>query len=320
MNFFKEVINPSLKKSGHTAIWLLKIILPISLAVRFLGYFGVLNFIAGFLDPVFGYMGLPGSTAIVFITSIFLPLYAPIAIITSMEITLRELTILALMCQITHNLPVECAVQAKTGTSFWAVFVLRLITSLTVGVVLNLILPLEMGMPMFNRTAAVEIVSIGGVFMAWLKSSLNIALVIIFIVTSLNILYIVLDKYDLISKLSKWIEPILKFFGLPTSTGFLWLIGYIVGLAYGGALMADQMEEGKVSKPEADLLNYHLAVSHSVIEDNLLFVALGVSIWWILGTRLVGSWAVVWIRRGYLKLRGRSITPVVSLQTEKVRK
>jgi len=280
----------------------------------------VLNFIAGFLDPVFGYMGLPGSTAIVFITSIFLPLYAPIAIITSMEITLRELTILALMCQITHNLPVECAVQAKTGTSFWAVFVLRLITSLTVGVVLNLILPLEMGMPMFNRTAAVEIVSIGGVLMAWLKSSLNIALVIIFIVASLNILYIVLEKYDLISKLSKWIEPILKFFGLPNSTGFLWLIGYIVGLAYGGALMADQMEEGKVSKPEADLLNYHLAVSHSVIEDNLLFVALGVSIWWILGTRLVGSWAVVWIRRGYLKLRGRSITPVVSLQTEKVRK
>ncbi|MFA6701398.1 MAG: nucleoside recognition domain-containing protein [Dysgonamonadaceae bacterium] len=320
MNFFKEVINPSLKKSGHTAIWLLKIILPISLAVRLLDYFGVLSFIAGYLDPVFGYLGLPGSTAIVFITSIFLPLYAPIAIITSMEITLRELTILALMCQITHNLPVECAVQAKTGTSFWAVFALRLFTSLLVGVVLNMILPQDMGMPLFTRTDAVAATSIGGVLVAWLKSSLNIALLIIFIVTTLNILYNVLERYDLINKLSKWIEPLLKFFGLPISTGFLWLIGYIVGLAYGGALMADQMQEGKVSKPEADLLNYHLAVSHSVIEDNLLFVALGVSIWWILGTRLVGSWAVVWIRRSYLKLRGRSITPVVSLQTEKVRK
>ena len=320
MIFCKEVIVPSLKKSGHTAIWLLKIILPISLAVRLLDYFGALNFIAGFLDPVFGYLGLPGSTAIVFITSIFLPLYAPIAIITSMEITLRELTILALMCQITHNLPVECAVQAKTGTSFWAVFVLRLSMSLLVGVVLNMILPQDMGTPIFTPTDAVAVTSIGGVLLAWLKSSLNIALLIILIVASLNVLYNVLERYDLINKLSKWIEPLLKFFGLPTSTGFLWLIGYIVGLAYGGALMADQMQEGKVSKPEADLLNYHLAVSHSVIEDNLLFVALGVSIWWILGTRLVGSWLVVWLRRGYLKMRGRSITPVVSLQTEKVRK
>jgi len=40
--------------------------------------------------------------------------------------------------------------------------------------------------------------------------------------------------------------------------------------------MIDQMKEGKVTRTEADLLNHHLAVSHSVIEDNLLFVALGV--------------------------------------------
>jgi hypothetical protein len=64
-----------------------------------LDYYGILVFFAGLLDPVFIYLGLPGSTAIVFITSIFLPLYAPLAIITSMSITLRELTILALMCQ-----------------------------------------------------------------------------------------------------------------------------------------------------------------------------------------------------------------------------
>ena len=73
MNFYKEAVLPSLKKSGHTSIWLLKIILPISLAVCLLEYYGILAYMADFLNSVFIYLGLPGSTAIIFITSIFLP-------------------------------------------------------------------------------------------------------------------------------------------------------------------------------------------------------------------------------------------------------
>ena len=303
MQFWQKIILRAFKKSAGTALWLLKIILPISLLVRFLDYYGVLAFMVDFMDPVFVFMGLPGSTAIVFITSIFLPLYAPLAIITSMPITLRELTILALMCQISHNLPVESAIQAKTGTSFRAMTVLRIVTSIFTGIVLNLILPREMGMPIFVQTEMVVMTSVADVLILWLKSSLNIALLIVVIVFTLNVLYNLLETYRLIPKLSKAVEPLLRFFGLPTSTAFLWLIGYIVGLAYGGALMMDQMKEGKVTRTEASLLNYHLAVSHSVLEDNLLFVALGVSIWWILGVRFVIAWLVVWLRRFVLKLR-----------------
>jgi len=96
MQFWNNIVLRASKKSAHTTLWLLKIILPISLLVRFLDYYGLLAFMADFLDPVFVFMELPGSTAIVFITSIFLPLYAPLAIITSMTISLRELTVLAL--------------------------------------------------------------------------------------------------------------------------------------------------------------------------------------------------------------------------------
>ncbi|MEA4903501.1 MAG: nucleoside recognition domain-containing protein [Petrimonas sp.] len=297
MNFPKQILFPSLKKSGRTTLWLLKIILPISLLVRFLDYFGALAFIAQFLDPVFLHLGLPGSTAIIFITSIFLPLYAPLAIIMSMTVTLRELTILALMCQIAHNLPVECTIQAKTGTSFWSMFTLRVVVSILVGILLNLILPAEMGMPLFAKVNTEAMTSVGDVLVLWLKSSVQMALLIFTIITALNVLYKTLEHYNLITKLSKAMEPVLRFFGLPASTGFLWLIGYIVGLAYGGAMMIDQMNDGKVTRSDAELLNYHLAVSHSVIEDNLLFVALGVSVWWILGVRLAVAWIVVWSRK-----------------------
>ncbi|HLW09291.1 MAG TPA: hypothetical protein VKX35_02750, partial [Fermentimonas sp.] len=123
------------------------------------------------------------------------------------------------------------------------------------------------------------------------------------IVFSLNLLYNILNHYNLISKLSRGLKPFLKAFGLPENTGFLLLIGYIVGLAYDDALMMDQMKDGKVSRTDANLLNHHLAVSHSVIEDNLLFVALGVSIWWIMGVRFTLAWIVVWIRRFILNIR-----------------
>lgn len=295
-------------KSARTTLWLLRIILPISLLVRLLDYFGTLAWLAGFLDPLFVNMGLPGSTAIVFITSIFLPLYAPLAIITSLPITLRELTILALMCQISHNLPVESAIQAKTGTSFWSMTLLRITMSIVVGVLLNLILPAEMGLPLFARGSVTAVTSIGALLILWLKGSLQIALLILVIVFLLNLFYSMLEAYRLIPGLSRAIEPLLAFFGLPRSTAFLWLIGYIVGLAYGGALMIDQMKEGRVTRSEASLLNHHLAVSHSVLEDNLLFVALGVSLWWILAVRFTIAFAVVWLRRFWFNLRSPRVT------------
>ena len=303
MQFSKNILVPALKKSGSTSLWLLKMILPISLAVRFMDYFGILAYLADFLDPFFVYLGLPGSTAIVFITSIFLPLYAPIAIITSMSITLRELTILALMCQIAHNLPVESAIQSRTGATFTGMTILRIAMGVLVGFILNLILPAEMGMPLFAQADISVVTSITELLIIWLRSSLNITLIIFIIVFSLNLLYNLLNHYHLIAKLSNGLKPVLRVFGLPENTGFLLLIGYIVGLAYGGALMMDQIKLGKVSRTDANLLNHHLAVSHSVIEDNLLFVALGVSVWWILIVRFTLAWIVVWVRRFILNLK-----------------
>lgn len=311
MNFWKDIIVPGFRKSGRTAIWLLKIILPVSLAVRLMDYYGLLAYFADFLNPVFIHLGLPGSTAIVFITSIFLPLYAPLAIIISMPITLRELTILALMCQTAHNLPVESAIQAKTGTPFRTMAALRIFTSIAIGLILNLILPKEMGMPIFDQTHTENINSLSALFSAWLINGGRMALLIFFIVAALNILYLLLEKYNLIDKLSKGISPILRIFGLPGSVAFLWLIGYIVGLAYGGAMMMDQLNEGKISRPDVRLLNYHLAISHSILEDNILFIALGVSVWWILGTRLIAAAIVVWTKKLAIRLtqniRGRTM-------------
>lgn len=97
-------IRLALPKATHTIVWLLKLMLPVALFVSFLQYWGVMDWLAQYLSPVFIHIGLPGASAIVFITSLFLPLYSVLAVIATMTLGMREITILAIMCLISHSL------------------------------------------------------------------------------------------------------------------------------------------------------------------------------------------------------------------------
>jgi spore maturation protein SpmB len=292
-------IKQALPKSGRVCLWLLKIILPISLGVRLLQYSGLLGAFSARLEPLFSLIGLPGETAIVFITSAFCPLYAPIALISSMGLGVREATILALMCLVSHNLVVESSVQAKTGSSFWEMTVLRLVMSFVIAMSLNWVMPHEGWGVVGVSVSADAYGSLWDVFALWLVSSLKVVLMIAGIVTALMILHYVLEAFRLMRGLSVALAPLMKIFGLPRDTAFLWLVGNLVGLAYGGAIMVEQVEQKKLSYKNSNLLNYHLAVNHSMLEDTIIFVAIGIPALWILVTRLFFAAAVVWLRRAY---------------------
>lgn len=290
-----KCVREALPRSGKLSLWLIKIILPISLLVRLLQYYGIIDLLAECLHPLFNLIGLPGATAIVFITSIFLPLYAAIAVMTSLAITMREATILAVMCLIAHNLIVECAVTKKTGSSFWGMIVLRIGMAFVAAVFLNNVLPLS-ETPFMHAGQMEQLNSLGAVLMAWFYSSLSLIVTILVVVTALMILQRLLTEFKLIDAISRPLRPLMKMFGLPDSSPFLWIVGNVIGLAYGGAIMADMVEEGKLTLKDANTVNHHLAISHSLLEDTLLFVALGINFWIIVGTRLLFAILVVWIR------------------------
>ena len=144
-----------LRNALKTALWIIRIIIPVSFVVTLLDFYGVIEWISAYTAPLFQLIGLQGNAAIVYFSSLFLPLYAPIAIIATLPLTLREITILALMCLITHNLPIECAVQRRSGTPFWQTLVIRLTFSILGGILLNLILPDTLG---FNASPKLGVV------------------------------------------------------------------------------------------------------------------------------------------------------------------
>jgi len=67
-----------------------------------------------------------------------------------------------------------------------------------------------------------------------------------------------------------------------------------MGLGYGAAIMIEEADRGKISKEDADLLNHHIAISHSNLEDVVLLAAVGAMVWWLLLSRWAMSLLLVW--------------------------
>ena len=64
-----------------------------------------------------------------------------------------------------------------------------------------------------------------------------------------------------------------------TVLSFLWIVANFLGLAYGAAVMIEETDQIKIAPRDVDLLNHHIGVSHSNLEDLLLFVVAGSLVW-----------------------------------------
>lgn len=293
----------AIPKALKTSVWILKITIPISFLVSVLNYFGLLNALSDFLTPAFKLVGLRGEAAIAFVTGVFLNIYSVIAVLSQLTLTLREVTIIAVMSLIAHNLIVETAVQSQTGSKAWHMVILRLGMAFFASFLLNLTLP-PLEQVLGHTVNHDQTLSLYVHLQGWLFSAFRMIFKIIVLIFLLMLLQEILREFNLIKVLTAPVSPVIRFLGLPRSTSFLWIIANILGLAYGSAVMLDEVNQGRIRRPEADLLNYHIAISHSNLEDLLLFAAIGVSIPWMLGIRLIIAALVVWARRWYLSAKG----------------
>ena len=293
-----KCIKDAIPAAIKAAIFLLSIMIPVSFAVTILNYLGVLEYIAEWMSPLFGFIGLNGNAALVFITSIVLNIYSAIAVISTLPFTERELTIIALMCLISHNYFVETPIQKKTGSSAIKITLVRFIYSFVGAYLLNMFMPEDSG-KIVTLASKSDIETFSDVMISWFNNSIFLIIQILLIVISLLILQKILNEFGFIDKLAVLLRPVLTVMGLPNSVAFLWIVANTLGLAYGSAIMIEQSESGKLLKEDADLLNHHIGISHSLLEDTLLFVAIGVPPLWIIFPRVILASIAVW----FLKLR-----------------
>jgi hypothetical protein len=282
----------------RTAWWMVRLTVMVSLGVEVLHYAGILQWMSECLSPLFGLVGLPGEAALAFISGYFVNVYAAVAVIATLNLDGRMITILAVMLLCAHNMIIESPVQQKCGTPLWRIFLVRTLGALILGFCLHLLLPAspahEAGGHVLPAPAELPL---SGLLEKWIKSTVLLIIKMFAIIMSLSVVQRILAEFGVIRVLSKLFRPLLVVFGLPARTSFLWIVANVLGLAYGAAIMIEETERGKISRSDADLLNHHIGVSHSNLEDILLLYAAGAFFWWMLLSRWCLSIVLVWERR-----------------------
>ncbi len=296
-----QSLRSALPTTWKSASWLLKLMIPISLSVALLQHWGVLAWIAGYLNPLFSMLGLPGESAVLFISGAAAGTYAGVAAMMSVHLTLRQATIVGIMILICHALPMECTVNHKTGSNFWRMGLLRIIMAFVAAWCLNWVLP-QMSQPYMYIGAAADS-SLAEVLQTWALSQLKVAVLVFLIIYVLMVIQSLIQLYSLLDPLSRFLAPLMRVFGLPRKAAYMWLVGNVLGLSYGSAVMLDLEEKGQITREDANAVNYHLIMNHSMLEDTIVMAVTGISVFWILATRLLFALIVVWTRKAMAKVK-----------------
>ncbi|MBO5835295.1 MAG: hypothetical protein J6V49_07415 [Bacteroidales bacterium] len=302
---FKRILKTATPRAFKTIWWIFKITATVSFAIFVLKYTGILTWISTWVSPVFSLFGLPGDAAMAYVSGYFINVYSCVAVISTLDLGVREITILGTMSLAAHAMVVESAVQQKTGTPIWYSFVLRSLGSVILGLGLNWLLP---GRPEVVQASSLSLAEVpffqlqgafGPLFLDWLIGLIKLGLWMTCLIWALNILQRSLYEFGVMKAISRFFRPLLWLFGLPEKCSFLWIVANIIGLSYGSAAIFDELSRGNLNRRETHLLNTHIGICHSNLEDLLLFAACG-GMWWVM---LVARWAIVtilvWLLRAY---------------------
>lgn len=293
----KQILQPALRSALKTTLWLLKIMLPITLVIGVCNFYGLIEQFSHFSSPLFSLIGLDGKAAIPFITAVFTNIYAGIALLPSLNLDYRMVTILATMCLIAHNMIVESKIQQKTGSPMFFIFPFRICMALLAGFLLNKILPHDMQGTLLLPTVEESYPSLMEMVKSWAVSNALMSIKILVIIFGLNVIQNLLRYFNLIEKLQYPLIPIMKLFGLNKSTSILWIIVNTLGLAYGGMAIMEELERGEIDPADIRLMNTSIAITHSLLEDSLLFITIGISGFWVIAPRVVLSIISVHLQR-----------------------
>lgn len=293
-----------LPSSWKTCVWMIEITAGVSFAMMLLKFFNILPVVSDFISPVFKYFGLPGSAALAYLSGYFVNNYSAIAVASTLNLDWRATTIIATMCLCSHSMVLETAVLRKTGASATRMVIVRTLSALLLGWLLNLVLP-QTSASLADAAAQQWTTPFWPTLTDWFLSTLRLSVTMTLIIFALNILQRILQEFGVMEYIARFLKPLMKVLGLPVKTAFLWIVANVVGLGYGAAAMLDEISRGSISRRDVQLLDSHICVNHSNLEDLILMAALG-GVWWImLLVRFLMAMVLVWEQRLEFAISGK---------------
>lgn len=111
------------------------------------------------------------------------------------------------------------------------------------------------------------------------------------------------NHFKLLEKLTRLIGWLPHSLTISPQAAFPLVVGLFVGVTYGAAVIIEYTRQGSLSKRDMMLCGVFLAINHSMIEDNLLFGALGANLLILFPIRLIMAFLMTRAVAYYLDLK-----------------
>lgn len=291
--------------------------LPTVLVVKIMEELGVIAYIGTKITPFMSILGLPAEAGIVWMTAMCTNIYAALNIFLQMSNgqswTTAQVTILGTIILIAHNLPIEARVAQRSGCRIITNIFLRLSGAILLGFLLKHLYaatntlqgPAKITIPnnkeenMFSGLIHLLDIPIKFIiryekYSLWIAEQIVFCLQVFLVILALIAILRILRLIGLESFINRILQPVLRLLGIRPEATSITIVGMTLGLAYGGGLLIQEAESGRVNKEDVFASVSLLSLCHSQIEDTLLIMLLGAHLSGILWGRLLFSLIVVY--------------------------
>ncbi len=290
----KDVLTQGALKGLSGFFWMAKIVVPVSYGTAILAWTGVLDALTILLKPFMHHLGLPAVGAVPLIVGALTSVYGGIAAMSVLPFTTGQMILLANFILICHNMIQETIIQSRSGIKAWKAVTVRVLAAVATVYVLQFFVG---STPHDGQTGDVpEVIRQGFVDMtlAWAAATARLCLKIFLIIMGIMTVLEVAKARRWITWIVKATSPLLRLLGLSHRVGVLWMTAVVFGLAYGGAVIVEEAKSSDLTPEDLESLHLSVGVNHSMVEDPMLFLPLGLPAFWLWVPRLVTAVCITW--------------------------
>ncbi len=295
---FFQAVSDLFRNALRTSLMLFKIIIPISIATRLLQQWGLVDQFGILLGPVMELVGLPGQMGLVWATAMVTNIYAGMVVFATvapgLDLTVAQATVLSTMILVAHSLPVELRIAQKAGTRLRASVMIRVFGALLLGWLLHVSYQLSGTLQHANQALWNPPV-VDPTWSAWIQAELRNMLIIFLIILTLMAVLQIMKKLGITTLMTRLLEPLLKLLGMSRDAAPVTIIGMTLGLSYGGGLIIQEAQSGRLSKRDLFASVTLMGLCHSIFEDTLLMMVLGAHVSGIFWGRLIFSLVAIFL-------------------------
>ena len=307
----REGLFVGIHRGWNGFVWMIKILVPISLLTALLAWSGWIERGQFIIQPVMDRLSLPAVAALPLLIGMLTGIYGGMAAMVVLPLNTEQMTLIAIFLLMAHNLIQEGVIQGKSGLNPMKATVFRLICATLTVMVVAAFLDIKTGAPAARIASEVVRQPFSLMLWQWLVASSKLCLKIFFIIMTILTVLEVLKKIGWIEHIVRMCKPVVKALGLSEKAAILWITAALFGLAYGAAVIVEEANDGHLGKEELEALHLSIGINHSLIEDPALFLALGVSAFWLWIPRLVTAVIAVRLFSFYHFLVNRARSAIV---------